>query len=100
MELDEHNSNTQLGFEWSQYFLNTYSSLENPYVEIIGKGLVSNMPLIGCKTISECVVRLCPQLVAGVLPKNYTHDELYHIYKDELESQVERYVSYTQHCGK
>ena len=69
---------------------------EDPYVEISGKGLVGKHAVIWMQNYFRMHCEVMPTTGRLHLPDNYTRDELYQIYKDEMDSQVERYVSYSQ----
>jgi hypothetical protein len=63
--------------------------------DVIGKGMVSNHAVNWMKTYFRKHYEVMPTSGKFHLPDNYICDELYIIYKQEMEAQKERYVHYS-----
>ncbi len=68
----------------------------NSVVEISGKGLVGQHAIYWMQNYFRMHCEVMPTTGRLHLADNYTRDELYQIYKDEMESLIEKFVSYSQ----
>ncbi len=68
----------------------------NEFEEASGKGLVGQYAINWMRHYFRLHCEVMPTTGRLHLSDNYTRDELFQIYKDEMESQGEKYVRYSQ----
>ena len=70
--------------------------IESLGAEVSSRGLVGQLAMIWKKNYFGMHCEVMPTIGRLYLSDNYTRDELFGIYEDEMESQGEHYVCYSQ----